>query len=123
MFGIVAVSPLEDPFEGTFVSIAVADMSKTKKNFKEFNAMLFDKIIPQELSNFKILDKGSILLDGKEGLFQVYTGDKGGIGLKYKRYVFKKGNGFYELTFQSLEDNFKKYLTQAESIIESIKVK
>ena len=122
-YGFVTISPLKNLSEDISVTVTIADLSKKPKTLEEFNSLMFDKIIPQELSNFQILDKGKAVIDGKESLFYVYKGNKEGKGLKYKQYSFKNNTNIYELTFEARIEDFDRYLPKVENIIKSIKVK
>ncbi len=118
------ISPLEgtsDDFKEN-IWVTVADLSKKLRSLEEFNTMMLNKIIPLELSNFSLLSQGKTAIDGRETLFCIYKGTKDGKNLKYKRYSFKNNSSVYELTFESKEVDFDKYLPKAENIIASVKV-
>lgn len=103
------------------VMLTVADLSKKPMSLEQFSSMWLT-IVPQELSNFKLLDKGESVIDGKNTLFYVYKGNKDRKSLKCKRYTLIINSNIYELLYEAKEEDFNKYLPQAESIMKSIKV-
>jgi hypothetical protein len=126
MYGFVElVSPTEnitDDFKEK-INVMVADLSKKKKTIEEFNDIWLKVVIPGEIADFELLDKGTSTIDNKEALFVVYKGKRKKVGVKGKRYVFADKTSIYEVEFEAKQENFEKNLSMAETIIKSIKVK
>ena len=54
---------------------------------------------------------------------QVFTLDSGGLTLKFIQYYWLQGDYAYVLTFTSMDDTFDQYMSVAEEIAKSLKVK
>jgi hypothetical protein len=128
IYGFVKIiSPLENKSDGfrENIVVTVADLSKKPRSLEEFSNVWL-KIIPLELSNFKLLNEDKSVIGGnigyeKEALFYIYSGSKDAKNFKYKRYIFKNNTNIYEVIYEAKEEDFDKYLPKAESIIRSIK--
>jgi hypothetical protein len=107
--------------EKILVTVTDAAKGKNTKTLEEFNDSWL-KIIPNEVSNFEMLDKGESTLAGKRALFYIYKGKKEKARIKAKRYIFTNKTNIYEVTFETQEKLFLKNLSPAEKIMASITV-
>ncbi|MDD5585106.1 MAG: PsbP-related protein [Candidatus Omnitrophica bacterium] len=105
------------------IKVMVADVSKKPRTIEEFNDLWLKVVIPGEISDFELLEKGKSTIDSKETLFLVYKGTREKTNVKGKRYVFADKTNIYEVEFETKDENFDKNLSVAEAIIKSIRVK
>ena len=110
------------------VWVSVFDASKKPWTLEKFVAVT-KKIGPVGISPFKILDEGEARISNRLGWFLSYEGDEGDpLGIKgprkvkAKKYIVLSGTTFYELQYTAAEENYEKYLREAEELMQSLKI-
>ncbi|MCM8830838.1 MAG: hypothetical protein NC918_01410 [Candidatus Omnitrophica bacterium] len=117
---LFAPTNFSDNFKPNIV-ILVTDLNSIKRNFEEFQD-LWGKTISAELSDFKLIEKGKTLIDGKMAFYYIYTGEKDKKKFRYKSYSIKNANFVYELIYEDRDETFDFNLDLAEVIMQSIKI-
>ena len=87
---------------------------------------LIDKVIAnakKDKEKFNLLERSTTQIDGKEALYIVFERAESDGLKKRKQYAFRDHGNLYVLIYSASKETFDKYLTEADSLIKSIKIK
>lgn len=88
-----------------------------------FDANLKNMEAPGSLQDFKILEQGKTIVNGKKSIFVAYTHTYNQLQLKVLAYFFCNGKNGYVITSTASPESFSKYEANFKSIVNSFILK
>jgi eukaryotic-like serine/threonine-protein kinase len=112
----------EDKFAEN-VSVVVEDLSGVPQNISllDYHRKSISNA-PRTLPEFKVLEEARTKFNGRDCIAVLYTAKLKGTHFKFKAYLLMVGTDAYTLTFTATEDDFDRFLPEAERMMHSLRV-
>lgn len=104
------------------VNLTIEELSLTDASLENYAAVTGEHI-KMLIKDVKFLSSETISDDGDEYHKLIYEGKQGKKDLTFEQYFRVKGNKAYVLTFTSKQNEYEKYKSTAEKIMNSFRIK
>jgi len=121
---ISGIAYFRTPREGTQdtfsenINIIVDNLTGNPVNLEQYTAYFF-AVAPTSITGFQLVEKGTVVINGRDASFIVYASVQNGARLRHKLYQIVDDKKGYNLTYTALEVNYDTFLPQAEEIMRS----